>query len=655
VTAPPPSVAQRAATLHSLGVTASDNGQPATAVRALRAGLRLVDRALPDDEPGLAEIGGRLLISLAWAESERGRVDRGFALLDDAETRIPASQRPILLAQRALLLKRSGRNDLALQQYDAAVAMLDGEANPLDLVKALNNRSLVHVDAGHLRLARADLRRCHQIAERHGMRLHVALSRVNLGCLDVLAGDLPSALGAFAAARSAYAALAPGRLPALAVERARALVAAGLYTEADRELGYAIEHAAAQRLSHTHADALQVRAEAALLADRPEAAALWAGQSRAGFLGRANARRAAVASLWELRARFAAAGEDVGNLAEALSARLHRLGLAEDARVAGLLAARCALRSGASRRAQRIIARCGPPARVDRLDTRLLWRLTQAEVAAAERRSVAASAHLRAGMSTLQRYRTQFGSLDLQTGATVHGRDLARAALAGAIATGRTGEIFRWSERVRAQALLLSAVRPPQDPDAAAALEELRATQHVMRAAEVAGRPTGSLRKRIETLQRTVREHAWSTPGRRGVTGPASASLTSTKQALGTSALVIYVTDGPALLALVIVDGAATLVPLGSLRLADEAIHRLRADLDAQAGRALPVRLAASVAAATHHDAGALAAAILDPLRPRLGDRDLVIVPTGILITVPWPILPGCAGRGVGGGPSVGT
>ena len=81
----------------------------------------------------------------------------------------------------------------------------------------LNNRSLVHLESGHIRLARADLRRCGQVAARHGLALHAALARVNLGCMDVLAGDLPSALRAFTAARADYELLAPGRLAALAV------------------------------------------------------------------------------------------------------------------------------------------------------------------------------------------------------------------------------------------------------------------------------------------------------------------------------------------------------------------------------------------------------------------------------------------------------
>jgi tetratricopeptide (TPR) repeat protein len=704
----------RAARMHAAGMAASDNGQPATAVRRLRAGLRLIDEA---DAAGsarggagngagtardadLLEVRGRLLISLAWAESERGRVEAAFRLLDEAEPNVSDRQRPVLLAQRALLLKRTGRNEAALRQYDQAVALLSDQANALDLLRALNNRSLVHLDAGRVRPARTDLQRCAQIAASEGLELYAATTRVNLGCLDVLAGDLPAALGAFAAAREEYERLAPGRLPNLAVERARALVAAGLFADADRELAYAIEHATEQRLSHTYADALQVRAEAALLAGRPRAAAQWARQARQRFLGRDNARRAELATLLELRARDAAGVEQVagiGREGQRLAVRLRRLGLAEDARVAALVAARAWVRAGRGRHAGRIAGRYGPPGRTDRLDTRLLWRLTRAELASPELAGAQlagpapngaepesakpesakpesaepdpaprngagrdggaagrarAGRHLLAGMAALHGHRTQFGCLDLQTGASVHGQDLARAGLAAALANGAPAAIYRWSERARAQALLLPPVRPPADPVAAGALEELRQCRYALHAAELAGRPAGGLRARIEALQRTVRERTWSTPGQRAATGPAVAPFTAVRRELGHAALVTYLSSGSALFALVVVDGRAVVVPLGERAAAEEAVLRLRADLDAQAGRALPGRLAAAVAAATARDAGALAALVLDPLLASVGDRDLVVVPTGILVTVPWSVLPGCAERPVTVAPS---
>jgi hypothetical protein len=640
-------LADRAARLHAAALASSDDGRPASAVRQLRSGLRLIDAAADSADPAVAEVRGRLLISLAWAESERGRVDVGFRLLDQAEQHITRAQRPVLLAQRGLLLKRSGRNDLALRQYDEAAALLT-ETSPLDLVKVLNNRSLVHLEAGHVRLARADLYRCGEVAARHGLGLHAALARVNLGCMDVVAGDLPSALGAFAAARADYELLAPGRLGSLAVERARALVAAGLFTEADRELAYAAEQSAAQRLSHTYADAAAVRAEAALLAGRAPAAAQWAREARARFLGRDNARRAALSSLLELRADLATATEPAAAIAargQSLARRLSLLGLPEDARVASLVAARALISAGRPARAARAAARYGPPGRVDRLDTRLLWRLARSELAATAGQPAEASRHLLAGMAALHRHRTQFGCLDLQTGAAVHGQDLARAGLAAALARGAPDAVYRWSERARAQALLLPPARPLGDPAAAAALEELRQARHTLRAQELAGRPQ-------PPLQRGIRERSWTAPGQRDAPVPAPAPLRAIRDCLAGAALVTYLRDGPTLRALVVAGDSVQLRTVGGYAAAEEAVLRLRADLDSQAGRALPGRLAAAVRSATRHDAAAVGSAVLSPLLADIGDRELVVVPTGTLMTVPWAALPGCAGRPVTVAPS---
>ena len=647
-------LADRAARLHAAALASSDNGRPASAVRQLRSGLRLIGAPADSGDPAVAEVRGRLLISLAWAESERGRVDVGFRLLDQAEQHVTGAQRPVLLAQRGLLLKRSGHNDQALRQYDEAVALLT-EASPLDLVKVLNNRSLVHLEAGHIRLARADLHRCGQVADRHGLALHAALARVNLGCMDVVAGDLPSALGAFAGARADYELLAPGRLASLAVERARALVAAGLFTEADRELAYAAEQAAAQRLSHTYADAAAVRAEAALLAGRAQAAGQWAREARGRFLGRANTRRAALSSLLELRADLAAATLPATAIAargQSLARRLSLLGLAEDARVASLVAARALISAGRPARAGRMAARYGPPGRVDRLDTRLLWRLARSELAAAAGQPGEASRHLLAGMAALHRHRTQFGCLDLQTGAAVHGQDLARAGLAAALARGAPDAVYRWSERARAQALLLPPARPLGDPAAAAALEELRQARHTLRAQELAGRPASGLRTRVEALQRSIREQSWTAPGQRDAPAPAPAPLRAIRDSLAGAALVTYLRDGPVLRALVVAGDSVRLRTVGGYAAAEEAVLRLRADLDSQAGRALPRGLAAAVRTATRHDAAAVSSAVLGPLLADIGDRELVVAPTGILMTVPWAALPGCAGRPVTVAPS---
>jgi hypothetical protein len=212
--------------------------------------------------------------------------------------------------------------------------------------------------------------------------------------------------------------------------------------------------------------------------------------------------------------------------------------------------------------------------------------------------------------------------------------------------------VYRWSERARAQALLLPQVRPPDDPVAAAALEDLRQTRYALREAELAGRPPADLRTRAERLQRDVREQSWSTPGHARRGGAASAPLARVRAELGDRALVAYLRSGGVLHTLVVTASRAAVRPLGDAERADEAVLRLRADLETAAGRALPSRLAGAVAEATRADAAGLSDLVLSPVTDLIGDRELVLVPTGLLMTTPWGILPTCAGRAVTVAPS---
>jgi hypothetical protein len=349
-----------------------------------------------------------------------------------------------------------------------------------------------------------------------------------------------------------------------------------------------------------------------------------------------------------LRADQAAGAVSSARLAargRTLAARLERLGLVEDARVACLVAGRSMVRTRPDA-ARRTVFRYGPPGAGDRLDTRLLWSLTRAELATAQGQPREADRHLLAGLAGLHRHRAHVGCLDLQTGVAVHGRDLATAGIAAALARGSVSDVYRWSERVRAQALLLPQVRPPEDRAAAAALEELRQLRSTLRRSEMDGHPIRGLRTRVEALQRIVREHSWAASGR-AADRPALAALTGVRAALQGAAFVAYIQSGPQLWAIVVTERQRALVPLGDYQAAAELVLRLRADLDAQAGRAMPVRLAQTVENATRRDREALAGAILTPLRAIVGDRSLVVAPTGLLMTTPWSALPGCAGRAV--------
>ena len=77
--------AARAAERHATGVAASADGRPAAAVRHLRIAFR--QAAAASDR----ELQARILVSLAWAEAERGETD---GRLPDCLTRPSRCARP---------------------------------------------------------------------------------------------------------------------------------------------------------------------------------------------------------------------------------------------------------------------------------------------------------------------------------------------------------------------------------------------------------------------------------------------------------------------------------------------------------------------------------------------------------------------------------
>ena len=82
--------------------------------------------------------------------------------------------------------------------------------------------------------------------------------------------------------------------------------------------------------------------------------------------------------------------------------------------------------------------------------------------------------HLRRGLADLHEWQSSFGSLDLQTMVTGHGRRLAVRGLRVAVASGSPEVLFEWSERARMLASRVQPVRVPGDEQSQADLQELR-------------------------------------------------------------------------------------------------------------------------------------------------------------------------------------
>ncbi|HTR90556.1 MAG TPA: hypothetical protein VMI73_02315, partial [Trebonia sp.] len=644
------------------GIREGNIGHPAAGARYARAGLRHLgwreDGELPDAQQvheAHHALAARLLTILAVWESKQGRTEYGLHLLDRAEGLAATENHGLLFLQRGLIFMRTGRKDEALRMLDSAVALLEtNAAETANLAAALLNRSFTHLNAGDVRRARADLLWCQRVATDGGHDRMTAKALHNLGYCDLLAGDIPAALQLFNAAADGYRQWAPGVLPILAMDKARALLAAGLAGDAASELDDAMASFRRQRLDHDLAEAELARSEAALGAGDPGAARRWATTAERRFRRHGNDAYTCLAALTRLRARPIALGRHTATAAEAmlLAERLRGCGLANDAEMADLLAARNLLVGDRMDEAARLIAavrRRGPAAP---LAVSLLRRLARAELAERQRRSGTALAELRAGLAMVQARRGRLGSLDLQTGTGALGADLAAAGLRLALERNSAPLAFAWLERSRAQAFRVRPVHPPADPQTAAALAELRQLGLLTREAELRGKRDPPLVARQAELQREIRERDWQASG--GGMATAQASLGEVRGALASSgrSLVSILVRRGQVLAVLVRPGSVRLARLGDFEVAAEAARRLNADLDTLAGRLMPARLEAVIRESIRHQTKVLAAEIIEPLRSSLGDDGVVFVPAGALASIPWSLLPDLRGRPVTVSPS---
>ena len=647
----------RAWQAHQRGVQAGASGRPVAGARQLRGGLLLLgweeSGEQPPVRPEYRAVAARLLISLAHLEAEQGRTEHGLRLLAVAEKMTAPADRGILLSQRGLLLMRAWRIGEALRLFDAAVPLLDGHPDVRVLARLLLNRGFLHLNVGSVQRARADFAWCQRIAAAGQHDSLAAKATHNLGCCDVLAGDIPAALKVFAAAEDGFrltASATPQWMPVLATDKARALLAVGLSSDAIAELDGAIAAFRKLRLDQDLAQAELTLAQAALAAGALAAARRWAVAARRRFGRQGNASCAHLTELILLRSRFAAPGRRPGPVAaqaELLAARLRDCGLRNDADLAELLAARALIAAGRPAEARRRIAAAGRRGPTASLEAGLLRQLAKAELAELEGRPAAMLSELRDGLGLLQARRGRLGSVDLQTGAAALGADLAAAGLRQALDRGSAPLVFAWLERSRAQAFRARPVRPPADARTAEVVAELRQLGYLIRSAELNGSRDPTAIARRAGLQREVRQLSWQAVGRGEALGRVSAAEINGELGASGQRLVSILARNGRLHAVVLTGKSVELIGLGDFGIAAEAARRLGADLDTLAGRRLPARLEAVVKESIRHQTEVLTAEVAAPLRRLLGDAGVVIVPAGPLATVAWNLIPDLRGRPV--------
>ncbi|CUR55031.1 Tetratricopeptide TPR_2 repeat protein [metagenome] len=620
---------QSAEELHRRGVVA-------LTARRFDAARKLLLRAR--EAADTPQVQARVEASLAFHAYETGDADEAFRLCRQALELdgLDPETHGIVQCQHALLLLRNGKTTESLRAFADAIRSLE---DPLELAKAHINRGGVFLQFSDAGKAIRDFELAALHAREAGDALEESMALHNLGYALMLKGDLVSALEMMDRASPTLSAMSPLMKATVDQDRAEVLIAAGLVREGQAALRDAARVFGLRR-SHQRRGEAELTLARTLQHSHPAAALGAAREARRRFVRtgtdawRIRADSAALAAEVELGRH----GDSLLVRGDALALELDGHGLYWGAASVKLHTARVMLRRGdveeARERIRTVRLLTAAP-----LSLRLLARDVRAELASLQGRRSGALAQVRCGLAELHAWQSSFGSLDLQTMVVGHGTSLARRGLSLAVDSGRAAVLYEWSERARMLASRIQPVRAPTDEQMASDLAELRRLATPQDGARV------PYPRRAEEIRTRVRERAWQLRGSGEVAEPTR--LSEVRAQLGPdTALVAWVVTHDRVTALVVDAGAATRHDLGPRADLEELLDGLLPDLDVAAST-LPEALARVVReqlASRLEDLGTL---LIAPLLPRIGDRRVVLTPSGVLAGVPWTLLPGFVGRPV--------
>jgi tetratricopeptide (TPR) repeat protein len=634
------------AALRALGLLASLSRQVGQALAHLREAIRIAEQHDLSWHAALVRID--LAATLTWA----GEPASALSEVELAAPVLRGKELGRLEMRRGLALYSQGRLDEALEAYRHALPILRRAKDQEYEARLLNNRSMLHSQRGELKAAEADLRRAERLFAALGHEVAVAEIWQNLGYVIALQGDLPTALALFDRAEAYFQ--SRGMVDEIGLrDRCEPLLRARLVVEARRAAEQAVRQLAAKGNDSYLAEARLLLSEVILLDHDPSTARALAVQARDAFERQGRPTWVAMARYADLRAAWLG-GECSSALlhdAQHTAAELAAAGWLVPALDVRLIAAQLALALGRPglAREELMLAR---PAR-QRGPVELRSRAWHAEallrLGTGDHRG--AEAALRAGMRVLERFRAALGGTELRAYASAHVADLANLGLRLALDDGDPWRVLAWAERWRAGGLLLRPLRPPDDAELAAGLAELRKVVSELDRTLLEGGDPARLRRREAALEAEVQRRARRVGGP-GLSAASTPPVRELAADLGDRALVEMIELDGQLHAVVVAARRASLHRLGELDAVVDELQALRFALRRMAfGHGSPESQRAAADAADYA-AGRLDGLLLGPLRPVLGERPLVLIPTGALHAVPWMALPSCTGRAVSVAPS---
>lgn len=633
-----------AAALHALGFAQYELGNSG-AIRTLRAAVRVAQRG------GHARRAAYARRTLAGSLAHAGRMRDALREIDAACAGSRGLDRARAEVVRLAVIGRTGTVPGSLAPAGRALRLLRRHGDAIWEARLLNNRGFLLAEAGDHSAATADLSRARQLYASLGATLAVSVIEVLLARSMLATGDIVSCLEHLDAVDPAS--LAPHARARLELSRAEALVGARLLEEASAALNRALAIWDAAAGDDAAAKGRLEAARLMLLAGDAESARVLAAGLVRSLAARGQPVYAARAAALRLAAEIGANELQPASVASGRRAaeKLEAGGWRLEGQRTRLLVARAALELGSTRVARRELARATALRRSTIAD-RVEYLHIEALALLAENDRAGGERSLRRGLRLLEDYRAAFGSSELRVAASSLGVELAARGLRLALEPRDPYRFLAWAERLRANALRLPVVRPPDDETLRGHQNDLRHVSAQLRLQEERGIPDRRLVARQVALERRIRARTHHARG----TGDAPTALPTLRDAgavLGPRALVEYVELDGSLRAVTLHSGGLALHELGEASSAYEQLDWLRFAM---------TRLSRLRRSDPHHSqvlARARAAAarldelLVAPLLGTLGDAPLVLVPTGALHALPWATLPSMHGRAVTVAPSL--
>jgi tetratricopeptide (TPR) repeat protein len=630
------------------GIVLRDIGDVGAGIRELRRALRLARRI------GSAEREADVLGSLGSAFAVSGQTAEGLAAFERAIELSSGALAGRVLHRRGIILWTLGRHAAAMEDLRRAVRVLQRAHDTLWTARALSGRGLVYLALGSPARADPDFVVAGRLFADCGQELEVAHTVVNRGFAAFRSGDLTAALAFLDDAAARYRSCGVPT-PDISLDRCAVLLAAGLARDALAEANAAVSDIEKSRGRSTKRAELQLMAAScALAAGQPEAALERARTAHRLFRSQQSAWGQAHAKLVVIQAQYAAGQISARLLAAASETRdrLTALGSAE-ANQASLLAGRVALRLGRRTDADRHFAVAAASRHRGPAISRVAGWLAEALRAEAAGDSRRLQLACRRGLEVLDEHRWTLGASELRAQVTAQGAELAALAQRHVATLHRPRLLLSWSERWRATALAVPAVRPPARDGFGAELAALRQATSRLEEARRQGAPTASLEREQQRLEKAVRAASLRTKG----SAPPAHRVIDVGELLdqlGAAQLIEIVDINGTLQAMLCSAGRVRQLTAGrtadAVRAADFARFALR-----RLARGRPGDDPDSAAAILKAVGPQLQDAVLGAAADLLGDGPLIVIPPGRLHGIPWAVLPALTSRAFSVAPSAGA